>query len=76
MTASDGSGLNVVGGAFAGIPGALIGRGAHVGWGVTVVGYDVTDLYQEKLANCGNPPPIVCGAVQFTRRKLPDLIRS
>ncbi len=65
MTASDGSGLNVVGGAFAGIPGALIGRGAHVGWGVTVVGYDVTDLYQETLTNCVNPPPIVCGTVQF-----------
>src|SRR5260221_8229434 len=43
MTASDASGLNVAGGAFPGIPGALIGRGAHVGWGVTVVGYDVTD---------------------------------
>jgi penicillin G amidase len=42
-----GDGLQVVGGAFPGIPGALIGRGAHVGWGVTVVGYDVTDLYVE-----------------------------
>jgi penicillin G amidase len=42
-----GDGLQVVGGAFPGIPGALIGRGAHVGWGVTVVGYDVTDVYVE-----------------------------
>ena len=65
MTASDSSGLNVIGGSFAGIPGALIGRGAHVGWGVTVVGYDVTDLYQEKLTTCGNPAPLVCATVEF-----------
>src|SRR6266404_883036 len=49
MTASDSSGLNVVGGAFPGIPGALIGRGKHVAWGATVVGYDVTDLYLDAL---------------------------
>jgi penicillin amidase len=68
MTASDGSGLNVVGGSFPGVPGALIGRGAHVGWGATVVGYDVTDLYQEKLTTCGNPPPLVCATVEFRNR--------
>jgi penicillin amidase len=44
-----GDGLQVVGGSFPGIPGALIGRGAHVGWGVTVVGYDVTDVYVESV---------------------------
>jgi len=42
--------LNLAGGAFPGIPGALVGRGAHVGWGVTVVGYDVTDVYKEQFA--------------------------
>ena len=31
MTASDGSGLNLIGGSFAGIPGALIGRGGTSG---------------------------------------------
>ena len=41
--------LNLAGGAFPGIPGALVGRGANVGWGVTVVGYDVTDLYLEQF---------------------------
>jgi penicillin amidase len=41
--------LDVAGGSFPGVPGALVGRGAHVGWGVTVVGYDVTDLYLEKM---------------------------
>ncbi|MFT3693019.1 MAG: penicillin acylase family protein [Kofleriaceae bacterium] len=39
--------LDLTGGAFPGIPGALVGRGQHVGWGVTVVGYDVLDIYQE-----------------------------
>jgi len=62
MTATDGSGLDVAGGSFPGIPGALIGRGAHVGWGATVVGYDVTDLYQEALTTTGCPsaPALPC----------------
>jgi penicillin amidase len=42
-------GLNIIGSMFPGVPVTLIGRGAHVGWGVTVVGYDVTELYLEKL---------------------------
>src|SRR5262249_7364247 len=41
--------LNVMGATFPGIALTLIGRGAHVGWGLTVVGYDVTELYQETL---------------------------
>ena len=41
--------MQVLGGAFPGVPGALIGRGAHVGWGVTVVGYDVTDVYVDTV---------------------------
>jgi penicillin G amidase len=41
--------LDVTGGGFAGTPGAQVGRGQHVGWGVTVVGYDVTDIYQEQF---------------------------
>src|SRR3954465_6628550 len=61
MTASDASGLNITGGSFPGIPGALVGRGTHVGWGVTVVGYDVTDLYMDTLAACGLPVPCVNG---------------
>ena len=63
LTATDSSGLNLVGGAFPGVPGALIGRGAHVGWGVTVVGYDVTDLYLEQVvpsSTPGCPSPVGC----------------
>jgi len=55
-------GLDLTGGAFPGIPGALVGRGAHVGWGVTVVGYDVTDVYKEQFvpqAGCPSAAPCV-----------------
>ncbi len=56
--------LDVAGGAFPGVPGALVGRGAHVGWGVTVVGYDVTDLYVEQFLDhahgCPAPDPVPC----------------
>jgi penicillin amidase len=54
--------LDLAGGAFPGIPGVLVGRGAHVGWGVTVVGYDVTDLYLEQFLpqnNCPTTAPCV-----------------
>jgi penicillin amidase len=54
--------LNIAGGAFPGIPGALVGRGANVGWGVTVVGYDVTDLYLETLNTTNACPTIGFGA--------------
>ncbi len=68
LTATDG--LNLVGGAFPGIPGALIGRGAHVGWGVTVVGYDVTDLYMERVSRCATSP---AGCVDFNGNSVPIL---
>ncbi|MGE5187098.1 MAG: penicillin acylase family protein [Acidobacteriota bacterium] len=54
--------LDLAGGSFPGLPGALVGRGAHVGWGVTVVGYDVTDVYLEQFlpqAMCATPAPCV-----------------
>jgi len=54
--------LDLAGGTFPGVAGALVGRGAHVGWGVTVVGYDVTDLYTEQFlpqANCPTAAPCV-----------------
>ncbi len=74
LTATDSSGLNLVGGAFPGIPGALIGRGAHVGWGVTVVGYDVTDVYLEQVVpngafGCASPT----GCVLFNGGTVPLL---
>jgi penicillin amidase len=62
MTSADGA-IDMAGGSFPGVPGALVGRGQHVGWGVTVVGYDVTDLYLEQVdPTCGGlnlPVPCV-----------------
>jgi penicillin amidase len=56
MTSADGA-IDLSGGSFPGVPGALVGRGQHVGWGVTVVGYDVTDLYLETVdPTCGGTP--------------------
>ncbi len=49
VSLTSGDGLEVVGAAFPGIPGIEIGRSAHIAWGVTVVGYDVTDLYVETI---------------------------
>jgi len=70
MTSSDASeNLNLAGGSFPGVPGALVGRGAHVGWGVTVVGYDVTDVYAEQFVACQSP----AGCVQFNSAAAPLL---
>jgi len=51
--------LDITGGSFPGVPGALVGRGARVGWGVTVVGYDVTDVYKEQFVPCQSATPCV-----------------
>ncbi|HET7503698.1 MAG TPA: penicillin acylase family protein [Kofleriaceae bacterium] len=63
LTSSDSTeNLDLTGGTFPGIPGALVGRGAHVAWGVTVVGYDVTDIYLESLdvSTTGCAPQVPC----------------
>ncbi len=39
--------MNVMGVSFPGTPGIVIGHNEHIAWGDTVVGYDVTDIYQE-----------------------------
>lgn len=74
MTASDSSGLNVQGGMFPGIPIVLIGRGAHVAFGATVVGYDVTDLYLEQVVPAGTggcPSAALAGCVVFNGGVVP-----
>ncbi|MEW5944990.1 MAG: penicillin acylase family protein [bacterium] len=43
-----GPGSNVIGSTFAGTPLVIIGHNERIAWGVTTVGYDVTDLYVEK----------------------------
>jgi penicillin G amidase len=62
MTSSNAAdNLDLAGGSFPGLPGALVGRGAHVGWGVTVVGYDVTDLYLEQFLPQDTCPGALAG---------------
>jgi len=42
-------GMNVAGGALVGVPGILIGRNERIAWSMTNLGFDVQDLYIEKL---------------------------
>jgi penicillin amidase len=46
--------LEVAGLAFPGIPVVILGENTHVAWGATVTGYDVTDVYSEKLSADGS----------------------
>lgn len=41
---------DTIGVTFPGIPGLLIGHNRSLAWGVTTLGYDVMDLYREKLS--------------------------
>lgn len=50
-----GGGLDVQGFSFPGVPGVVIGHNAHIGWGVTNVGADDTDLFLETLDNAHHP---------------------
>lgn len=50
-----GAGLNVIGFSFPGDPGVVIGHNDHIAWGVTNVGADNSDLYQETLDAKGHP---------------------
>lgn len=45
--------LSVSGVAFPGIPGIILGHNAHIAWGATVAGYDVSDAYAEELTDDG-----------------------
>jgi penicillin amidase len=72
--------LDLAGGAFPGIPGALVGRGAHVGWGVTVVGYDVSDVYLEQFlpqASCpggaAGPPCVLFKGAPVSTLPVPQI---
>lgn len=42
-------GINVIGTTFPGSPGVIIGHNENIAWGVTTTGYDVSDVYVEKL---------------------------
>lgn len=42
-------GVNVIGSSFPCVPGVVIGHNENIAWGVTTTGYDVTDVFIEKL---------------------------
>ncbi|MDQ6758293.1 MAG: penicillin acylase family protein, partial [Acidobacteriota bacterium] len=42
-------GLNVTGVSLPGVPCVIVGHNERIAWGVTNLGFDVQDLYQEKL---------------------------
>jgi penicillin G amidase len=44
-----GAGLNVAGVTVPGIPGVVVGRNEEIAWGITNLGFDVQDLYFEKI---------------------------
>ena len=46
--------LDVMGEQFAGIPLVTLGMNRHAAWAATVSNVDVTDVYQETVAPCGN----------------------
>src|SRR5581483_853469 len=49
MTHLEIPGMNVSGVTLPGVPGIIIGHNDRIAWGVTNLGYDVQDLYIEKL---------------------------
>ena len=50
-----GGGLDVIGFSFPGEPGVVVGHNGYIGWGVTTVGADNTDLYVETLDPANHP---------------------
>ena len=54
MTHLDAPGLNVSGVALPGVPGIIVGHNQRIAWGITNLGFDVQDLYVEKLDAAGN----------------------
>lgn len=52
--------LDVMGVAFPGIPGVVLGMNRHIAWGATVNVIDVTDVYAETIVTCdGSSDPCV-----------------
>ncbi len=47
------AGLNVEGVTLPGVPCVIIGHNDNIAWGVTNLGFDVQDFYEEKLNNAG-----------------------
>jgi penicillin amidase len=53
MTHLDAPGLNASGVCLPGMPGVVVGHNQRIAWGITNLGFDVQDLYVEKLDEAG-----------------------
>jgi penicillin amidase len=53
MTHLDAPGLDVSGVSLPGVPGVVVGHNQRIAWGITNLGFDVQDLYLEKLDDAG-----------------------
>jgi penicillin amidase len=53
MTHLDAPGLDVSGVCLPGVPGVIVGHNQRIAWGITNLGFDVQDLYVEKLDEAG-----------------------
>src|ERR1022692_4023154 len=49
MTHLEAPGMNAAGVALPGTPGIMVGHNKRIAWGITNLGFDVQDLYIEKL---------------------------
>jgi len=58
-------GLNVEGVTLPGVPCVIVGHNDNIAWGVTNLGFDVQDLYEEKLIN---------GAVEYQGKPTPSRV--
>ncbi len=54
MAHLDAPGLNVSGVSLPGVPGVIVGHNQRIAWGITNLGFDVQDLYFEKMDDSGH----------------------
>ncbi|MBS4751838.1 penicillin acylase family protein [Nocardioides sp. zg-ZUI104] len=66
-TVSSACPLDVSGFGFSGVPGVVIGHNAHIAWGFTNLGPDVTDLFVERIS--GN-------SYEYDGRRIPLTLRT
>jgi penicillin G amidase len=54
MTQLEAPGLDVSGVSLPGVPGVIVGHNQRIAWGITNLGFDVQDLYFEKMDDAGH----------------------
>ena len=54
MTHLEAPGMDVSGVSLPGVPGVVVGHNQRIAWGITNLGFDVQDLYLEKMDDAGH----------------------